>query len=154
MALLQRAEDVAGEIVGRLEAILTANGAETDVGATVYQGKLTVERDRIPCTVVIEGDDTIERGKVGGLNQVMQRYALLAYGPCDPDNPNVAAHAQIRDFKRAIFRTGGRADVTFGGKVKSVEYLGRDIGPRADGEAFVLSIIEIGVTYVEDLGSP
>jgi hypothetical protein len=40
------------------------------------------------------------------------------------------------------------------GQVKRVEYLGRDIGPRSDGEAIVLAIIEIGVQYVENVATP
>jgi len=90
---------------------------------------------------------------------VTQHYALVGYMPCDPDYPNDAAHQVISDFKRAIFRLP--ADVvdyeqvsgtrSFGGRVKSVHYLGRTIGPRADGRAIVFAMIEIAVVYVEQL---
>jgi hypothetical protein len=83
-----------------------------------------------------------------------QEYILFAYVPCDPRNPNDAAHAAIRDMKRAIFRTAGAADTRLGGKVHRVRYLGRDIGPRADGAGVVLAAIEVEGQYAEDLANP
>lgn len=155
MSLLQSAEAIAAEIKTRLLTLTVAQGAETDVGTVVYLGKRSIDKTQIPCCVLLEGDDAPERAGNQRLDyEIGQRYALLAYLPCDPDNPNTAAHAAIRDMKRAVFRTDGRADHRWGNRVRGLEYLGRDIGPRADGEAFVLAIIEIAVTYVENVASP
>lgn len=154
MALLQRAEDVAAELKTRLQAVTVANGAETDIGVSVLQGRRRLDESQIPCTVIIEGNDAPDRVNVVASYQLAQQYVLMAYLPCDPDNPNIAAHKALRDLKRAVFLTNGRPDPRWGGKVKDVEYLGRDIGPREDGSAFVLALIEVAVTYVENLAAP
>ncbi len=154
MSLLQSAGDIAAELKARLQTRTVAQGAETDIGTRVLLGKRSVDKSQIPCVVVIEGDDMPEPGNARTKYQIEQRYALLAYLPCDIDNPNTAAHAAIRDMKRAVFTTDGEADNRLADRVKKIEYLGRDIGPRADGEAFVLAIIEVAVTYVEDVATP
>lgn len=152
--LLQSAELIAAELVARLSTRTIAQGAETDLGVRVYQGRRYIDNTMIPCAVLLEGDDVPDRLNIGTQYAVDQKYVLMAYLPCDPNNPNVAAHAGIRDLKRAVFSGDGRAAHTLGNRVKTVEYLGRDIGPRADGEAFVLALIEVSVRYVEDVSSP
>lgn len=153
MATLKSAEDVADEIAARLATCTVALGAETDLGARVYRGRKTIDDSQIPCSVIIEGDDVPQDQRQAQV-ALAQRYVLFAYLACDPDNPNTAAHKGLRDLKRAIFRTDGKWHPTWGGKVKNIEYLGRDIGPRADGSGFVVAVIEIGVEYVEDLAAP
>ena len=100
---------------------------------------------------VIEGNDT-PRDRPGRIPAVSitQRFVLAAYVPCDADNPNDAAHAAVRDIKRAIFKDGG----SWGHKVSRVSYQGRDIGPRADGRPIVFVTVDIDVDYVEDLTNP
>lgn len=151
---LHSAEAVGTELSARMATRTVAQGAETNLGATVYRGRRYVDDSMIPCCVVIEGDDAPARVSVGTRYNLDQRYVLFAYVPCDPNHPNDAAHAAIRDMKRAVFSTDGQPDVKLGGKVKEVEYLGRDIGPRADGASFVLAAIEVGVTYVENVAEP
>lgn len=151
---IHSAEAVAAELKARLLTRVIAQGAETDIGAKVHLGRTKIDDTMIPCTVVIEADDQPARGRVGTQYEVTQRYIIFSYLPCDPDNPNVAAHAAIRDIKRAVFLTAGKDDVTWGGKVRQVVYQGRDIGPRADGAAFVVAAVEITVEYVERLASP
>jgi hypothetical protein len=149
-----KAEDIGTDLGARLAACTVALGAETNLGAKVYRGRRHVDDTMIPCSVVIEGDDVPGRSNVRTDVQLSQRYVLFAYVPCDPDNPNDAAHAAIRDMKRALFNTAGQPDNKLGGKVREIEYLGRDIGPRSDGAAFVLAAIEVGVEYVENLANP
>ena len=156
MTLLQRAEDIGLELSARLATRLIAGGAETDLGRVVYRGRRTIDDDMIPCTSIIEGADSVEEGE-GRLAldvRVTQQYVFLAYVPCDPANPNDAAHKAIRDMKRAIFYPGGKPDRTLGDRVKRVRYLGRDIGPRGDGAAYVVASIELTVEYVESLVAP
>jgi len=153
-ASLHTAEDIGTELSTRLAACTVALGAETDLGTRVYRGRRRIDDTMIPCAVVIEGDDVPDRGNVKTAYKLDQRYVLYAYVPCDPDNPNDAAHAAIRDLKRAVFNTGGAADPKLGGLVRDCVYLGRDIGPRADGASFVLAAIEIGVEYVENVANP
>lgn len=153
--LLQKAEDIGDEIAARLAKCTIALEAETDLGVKVYRGRRHVDDSMIPCSVVIEGDDVVERSNnVRTDYRLTQRYVLFAYVKCDPNDPNIAAHAALRDMKRAIFNTDGKPDVRWGGRVRDVEYLGRDIGPRADGAAFVLAAIEIGIEYAENVASP
>ena len=151
-ASLHRAEDVAAEIKARLETCTTTLGAETDLGVKVYQGRRRVDDDMLPCASLIEADDTPSRTRLRNEYEIAQRYVVFAYVPCDPDNPNLAAHAAIRDVKRALFPEGDEG--RFGGKVVSVEYVGRDIGPRADGAAFVVAAVEVVVRYVERICNP
>lgn len=151
------ATEVAAEIKSRLQAISTTADVPylTNIGAAVYQGKVGVDDDMPPCISIREGDDHVEStpGR-SALWQIAQKYALVSYGPCDPDDPNVAAHRQIKDMKRAIFSTNGKPDAKFGGKVQEVHYLGRTIGPRADGKPIVMAIVDIEVVYVESLALP
>ena len=79
---------------------------------------------------------------------------------CDPDNPNDMAHQIISDIKKAVFSNtdATRVDTTmgtvsFGGRVKSVHYRGRDIGPRTDGVPIVFAVVHIDVVYVEQLSA-
>lgn len=160
MSLLQSAEAISLELTNRLVAIRTANACETDAGAAVFRGKRMVDRDQIPCVAIVEGADEVVELDTRSMTTprveatITQQYVLMAYIQCDPMNPNDAAHAAIRDMKRAVFRTGGSPDRTLGKKVRRVFYRGRDIGPRADGEAFVVAVLEIAVEYVEDIANP
>lgn len=154
MTLLQRASDIAAEVSARLANVRTANGAETDLGRLVLRGRRIPDDDMIPCTVMIEGDDSPDQASVSTKIENSQRYMLFSFVPCDPDHPNDAANAAIRDLKRAIFRTDGKADVRWGNRIRRVRYRGRDIGPRADGAEFVCASIEFVVEYVEDLANP
>lgn len=153
MALLQTAEGVSDVLVARLQGVTVAQGAETDIGSKVFRGRRVIDDDLIPATVILEGEDRVQ-GQRGVLVDTEQDYHLYAYLPCDPDDPNVAAHAALRDLKRALFLTNGRPDWTWGGAVRGLHYRGKDIGPRADGASFVLVVVAIAVEYVENLASP
>ncbi len=134
-----------------LSNISQANGFETDVGTRVFRGKLKHDEDIVPYCTVIEGEDRpTDQGDENVA--VRQQYAIGAYLTCDPDNPNDAAHAAIRDIKRALFTRGeapGRRRM--GNRVKNLTYLGKDIGPRADGRAIVFGVVHIEVLFVENL---
>lgn len=149
---INTAGGVAAEIKARLATIRLSDESsfETDIGRDVMMGRRTVPDDRPPCISVIEGlDDTLEQtGKSAA--HIQQHYLIDGYDVCDPDNPNDQAHKMIRDVKRAIFGDG----LTMGGKVRKVHYLGRDIGPRADGVALVQMRVMIAVEYIEDLANP
>lgn len=156
MTVFLKSADVAAEIKTRLQAILLSNGCETDIGSQVFMGrrKLPGEADDVPCTIVTEGDDTVD--DTAGRRQtaqikVRQNYVIDGFDTCDANNPNDKAHAMIRDIKRAIFANNNRM---LDGKVFSVEYLGRDIGPRPDGVALVQARVMIAVTFAENLSDP
>lgn len=148
------AEPIGLEIKRRLELRTLALGAETNLGRKVYLGRRNIDHTSIPCVVIVEGNDTAQRDRTVTEYQVTQNYVLVACLKCDIDNPNTIAHAAIRDMKRAIFPTADRLGATFNGRVAKVEYVGREISPRADGEAFINAIIEISVTYAENLANP
>lgn len=154
MTTIFTAGAVSAELKERLSKILLANGCETDIGRDIMMGrrKIPVD-DRPPCIMVSEGmDDNMDQPGRLPLVLVSQDYIVDAFDVCDPDNPNVKAHAMIRDIKRAIF--GGQDGGTWGGKVRKVTYRGRDIGPREDGVALVRSQVMLSVEYVEDLTNP
>ena len=151
MSIYNKNADVSAAIYSRIAGITKANGAETDIGTRVFRGRRNVDESAIPCAVVIEGlDEPLDRPGKLPTASIVQRYVIAAYVPCDPNNPNDAAHQAVRDIKRAIFAGDGN----FGGRVLKVTYQGRDIGPRADGLPIVFVTVDIDVEYVEDLTNP
>lgn len=155
--MITNSADLATHITDRLKLVLAANGAETDLGARVFRGRHNVDKDVVPCCVLFEGPDSPvdQPGRASMTSvQVAPRYVLAAYVPCDPDNPNDAAHAAVRDLKRAMFRDNGAPSGNFGGRVRKVTYKGRDIGPRADGVPVVFVTVDIVVEFAEDLANP
>ena len=152
MTTLFTALEVSNSISERLQTIRIADGFQTDIGAKVMMGRRKIPGDdEPPCIIVGEGSDDVQDqpGRIPSV-LVSQDYLIDGFDECDPDNPNLKAHAIIRDIKTALFYDG----VTLGGKVKKVNYLGRDIGPRADGVALVQARVMISVEYVEDLTNP
>lgn len=151
-AALAKAGEIADAFQARLAAIRTANGCETDIGARVFQGRRAVDESVIPCAVIIEGNDvpTQQPGLRMTHVSIVQRFVVAAYVACNPDDPNVAAHAAIRDIKRAFF-TG---EPLLKNTVRKVTYRGRDIGPRADGAPFVYVQVDLDLEFVEDLANP
>lgn len=154
MAVFVRSADVAHEISTRLSTIRTANGYETEIGSNVFRGKRKLPADdEVPLCILIEGDDRVDDDagrQRTALIKVTQTYVIDGFSTCDPDNPNDAAHAMIRDIKKVLFKDGR----TFGGKVSEVVYQGRDIGPRTDGVAIVQARVVVTVSFAEDLANP
>lgn len=153
-ALLHTAESLANEIRRRLLTCTVAQGAETDLGLVVHHGQATIDVEQAPCCKLIEGDDVATRAGMRTDYEVEQRFAVIAYIPCARDTPMTAAHAGVRDIKRALFSTDGKPDARLGGTVKVIEYSGKQMGFRKEGELMVLVIVEFGVTYVENVATP
>lgn len=123
-----------------LETVTVAQGAETDLGVVVHRGRRSIDPEQMPCCVLVEGgaEPQERRGGRNGAQYVMRaEYAAHAYVPCDPDNPNVAGHAAIRDLLKALFR-----DTTLGGRLTDLSFVATDILPHVHGQAFVLVIVE------------
>lgn len=156
MTTLTRAEDVALEIQRRLKLVLVSNGAETNLGAFVSRGNRFIDITSAPCSILIEGADHVQDQTSSSGNMVVrQDYVIAAILACDIDNPNDTAHRALRDLKKAMFRSAdGTPNSTFDRQVKQVTYRGRDIQPRADGKAFVVTVFEISVEYPEKLYAP
>ena len=149
------AEQLGADLAARLAACTVAQGAETDLGLVVHRGRRKVEPEDMPCAVLVEGGDEPREELPQSTQCTMKReFVLQAYVPCDPLNPNVAGHAALRDLKRAVFRTGGVADMTLGRKVQRLAYHSADIAPRADGTGYVLAAIHITAQSYEDLANP
>lgn len=142
-----KAADLALYLTDILSTIRMANGYRTDIGQKVFRGKLSKVDDDVPCSVIVEGNDTpggsISRDAV----KITQSYVFGGYVPCDPDNPNDAAHLVLKDLKRALFQDGP----TMGGRVQKIEYQGRDIGPRPDGTAIVFAVVHVDISFAETL---
>lgn len=152
MSNYTKAADVSAEIKRRLQTMRLTNGCETDIGRDVMLGRRKIPGDdQPPCVIVLEGGDDV-RDQPGRIPTVLisQSYVIDGFDKCDPNNPNTKGHSIIRDIKRAIFA----GDATLGGAVKSVTYIGRDIGPRPDGVALVQARVMISVEFVEDLTNP
>lgn len=154
MTVFVKAEDISNEIAARISSITLVNGCETNIGTRLMRGRRKIPADdEPPCAVLIEGNDSIDdtNGRSQGARvKLRQTYMIDGFDRCDPNNPNVKAHAMIRDIKRALFN----GDRNFGGRVFEVNYLGRDIGPRPDGVGLVQARVAIEVTYAEDLANP
>lgn len=154
MTIFVRSEDIANEIVRRLEGIRLTSSCETDIGRDVQRGRRRLPGDdEPPCIQLVEGGDEVQdtAGRTHSAQiKATQMYVIDAFDVCDPNHPNVQAHKMIRDMKRAIF-FGGR---TLGGTVVEVEYMGKDIGPRPDGASLVQARVAIRVSFAEDLANP
>lgn len=152
---INTASGVAALVKERISRIKQEDGFATDIGNTVFEGKVLVADEDVPvggCVSIIEGVDTVNDrpGKIpNALIEV--RFGMVCYLHCDPNNPSTACHAAIRDVKKVIF---ANRNATFDEKVFLVKYLGKDIGPRADGAKIVMALVEISVQYVEDLSNP
>ena len=153
MTTFTSATEVGQEIAARLATITTGNGFTTNIGTTVYRGRVSVGDQDVPCVSIIEGDDDVRENpsRMNAMAHITQQYALVGYAACDPMHPNDTAHSIIKDIKRAIFKD---KDSTFARKVTAVRYKGRNIGPRADSVPIVQAVVYIEVEYVEDLTSP
>lgn len=147
---MSKASDVALALSARIAAITTANGYATNVGAQVFRGRLTIDQGDLPCSVIVEGEDTVEDGKLSGKVKLAQRYIIEGHAECDPAQPNDIAHLILADLKRAIF--GGEKN--FAGLLHDLRYVGRNIGARPDGTAIVAASVEIECVFVEDLTNP
>ncbi|MCK9985688.1 MAG: hypothetical protein AzoDbin1_02160 [Azoarcus sp.] len=155
---MSKADSIAAAVVNRLKTISLANGFGTDAGLNVYRGSLAIDPAKLPSTTLIEQEDQVEAQRVddradaaGTIDtDVLLPFVIETTGPCDPDNPNVAGHAFVRDIKRAVF--GG--DLTWGGLATHTRYVGRTIGPRADGTNLVTVTVQIRVGCVENLANP
>lgn len=149
--LLNTASGIAEELASRMATITKANGYNTDIGVRILRGRRHIDDGQVPCTVVVEGLDDVapHQSRIPQVD-ITQVHILVGYDECHPDHPNDKAHLILKDLKRAIFCDG----MTLGGKVRKVEYKGRDIGPRADGVGIVCASIEIEIKFVEDLTNP
>jgi hypothetical protein len=129
--------EVAEELTRRVSLIRLDDGYQTDIGRAdhVFRGRVHFDDDMVPCSSIIEGNDDVQPWPSARVvhAHVKQQYAVVAYVPCDIANPNDAAHKAIKDIKRAIFKTDGKPDSTWGGLVRRVTYRGRNIGPRPAG---------------------
>jgi hypothetical protein len=155
LPLLKSAEGVALALRDRLATISTASGAETDIGTRVLLGRRsTPDETQIPCVVLLEVDDIPSKTNVRTEYHVMQGFVAMAYLRCDVNDPNTAAHQAIRDIKRALFRTDGKADDRLGGQVHELLYLGKQISPREGGQRTVVAIVEVAAAFAEDVSQP
>lgn len=155
---LNTSDDIAKYLTEVLQGITTANGFQTDIGERVFRGRLKHDEDRVPYSTLIEGEDKVTSQGVQTEIVVDQDFIIGAYLPCDPDNPNDAAHKAIRDIKKAVFSSGlarrsggpGSRGQTHG-LVKELTYGGKDIGPRSDGKAIVYAVVYFTIKYPENL---
>ena len=156
-ALFKKSSDIAEYLTEVLGTIKVANGYNTDIGATVYRGRLKHDEDRVPYAVLIEGEDRPQENDGGRLDVTLEQdFVLGAYVFCNADNPNDAAHDAIADIKKAVFSSDLARRPVAGarggnGRVAKLSYRGKDIGPRADGKNIVFAVVHISVTFAEDL---
>lgn len=145
---INRLSVLAAFLADRLTEIQVVNGYVTDIGLRPFRGRRSVDASNAPCVVLIEGQDD-PQDQSGGRDQVVvkQQYAISAFVACDPDNPNDAANEAVEDITHALFREGARMD----GRVQKIDYAGRDIGPRPDGEATVQVVVHVHITIAQNL---
>lgn len=154
---MSTASTLAGAIATQLAQITKANGYATDIGTKVLRGRRRLDESHLPCTVIIESDDRVTSearsvprpGERTKAVKLAQRYTLEGHLPCDADHPNDAAHDAIADLKKAVF-----SELTLGGLVRDISYIGRVISAREDGIEVVSGAIVIELEYTEDLANP
>lgn len=148
-APINQAFEMSLYISNLLAQITVANGYNTDIGAKVLRGRRKIDDTQVPCAVMIEGEDHPGDNIGRDTLKITQDYVLGGYVRCDPDHPNDAAHLVLKDIKKALFPDS--RDLNFGGRALKVRYVGRDIGPRADGVPIVYAVVHIEVDYAEAL---
>ena len=146
--MTSKAAYIATALAARLAQVRTTNGYETNVGQVVFRGRRNTEPG--PHITLYEGEDTVKEQTLKAMVHLTQVYVAEAVDACDPDNPNDRAHQMLSDLKRAVFGS----DQTLGGLVKMVEYRGRLIGTREEGQDYCFASIRFAVEYVEDLKAP
>lgn len=146
---MSTASEIADLLAGRLSMISIDNGYQTDIGLRFFAGRRQLDESHVPCSVLVEGDDT-PKGEQRGRVLLEVSYLLEGHAACDPDHPNVVAHQIITDLKRAIFS----GDDTFDGRVAKLRYRGRQIQPREGGQATIAAGIEIALEFTELLADP
>lgn len=146
--MTSKAAQIATALAARLTQVRTTNGYETNVGQVVFRGRRNTEPG--PHITLYEGEDTVKEQTLKAMTHLTQVYVAEAVDTCDPDNPNDRAHQMLSDLKRAVFGS----DQTLGGLVKMVEYRGRLIGTREEGQGYCFASIRFAVEYVEDLKAP
>lgn len=150
MTTLNRGSDIAAYITGLLEQITKANGYNTDIGLNVMRGRRKIDDSHLPCAVIIEGEDKPD-GPSGRYEVVLdQDFVVGGYDFCDPNNPNDQGHLIVKDIKKALWNRDTQAD-NLGRRVKSCKYMGKDIGPRADGEPMIFAVVHLQVRFAETL---
>lgn len=147
MSVYNKCSDIEADLADRLAQITKANGYQTDIGTRVFRGKRKVEDSEIPCAVLIVGEDRPGDNANREAIRISQDFVLGGYHECAVDAPNDTAHKIVADIKKAVFKDGPR----LGGTVKSLEYRGKDIGPRADGVPIVFAVVHITVDFAETL---
>ena len=156
-AIFKKSSDIAEYLTEVLGTIKVSNGYNTDIGATVYRGRLKHDEDRVPYAVLIEGEDRPQENDGGRLDVTLEQdFVLGAYVFCNVDNPNDAAHDAIADIKKAVFSSNLARRPVAGarganGRVAKLSYRGKDIGPRSDGKNIVFAVVHISVTFAENL---
>jgi hypothetical protein len=154
------ASDLAEAFSDKLAQITVANGYYTDIGLRVYRGKPRIDLANVPCVVIYEAGDKVDddtqsatlaspRVKLQDV-KLMQRYFFEGHAECDPDHPNDAAHRIIADLKRALFAGDRSCD----SKVRTLQYKGRSIGRREDGQSIINASIVVDAEIVENLAAP
>lgn len=158
--IFKKSSDISQHLAEIMAGVTTAAGYKTDIGVKVFRGKWKHDEDSVPYSVVFEGDDDVQNHTNIRDVAVRQEFILAGYVECDPDNPNDAASDVVADIKRAIFTSdlvpapavaGNRG--LGAGRVKSVSYLGKQIGARSDGsdKTFVYGVVRISILFAEDL---
>ena len=145
-----KSSQIAAYLKTALSQIRVANGYETDIGRKVLDGRRKTDETYVPYCVLIEAEDRPTPASPHGTEHAIEQdYVFGAYVECDPDHPNDAARAVIRDIKRALW--GGDNGTNLGWQVQRFKYQGRDIGPRLDGEPVVFAVVHATAVYVEDI---
>lgn len=154
---MSKQNDIIEALRDRLSLIRIANGYASDIGATVFRGRRSISLDHLPCCSIMEAEDEIEKQSpgTGAVHTAPVVFATLpvtieAHATCDPDHPNVTAHALVADIKRAIFS----GDLTFGNLATHTQYIGRNVGDRESGTDVAFAQVLIKIGCVEDLANP
>jgi hypothetical protein len=147
---MSKANDIAEAIKARIETIRTANGYATDIGQTVHRGRRQLET---PDTATLyEGEEDASKPRaVPYTATAIINFTIEACAHCDPDNPDIAGHILIADIQRAVFSD----DNTLSGLLsETIQYAGRVIQPRIDGQSIVNVQVRLQATYTLTPATP
>lgn len=149
--VLNKGSEIAEYLTEVLSQITRANGYHTDIGQRVLRGRRKIDDSYLPCVVIIEGEDKTT-GEADSRMEIAvdQDYVFGGYAHCDPDNPNDVGHLIVKDIKKALWNRAVHSG-NLGRRVRTFKYMGKDIGPRADGEPMVFAVVHAQARFAEAL---
>lgn len=152
---MSKHNEVAEALCAQLRLIRTNKGYATDAGRHLFRGKATaLSSEQIPACILFEDEEEILSQKGQPVTcQVRVPYVAELTVECDPENPNIAAHAAASDVCRVLW-PDPQPPALKALLNEPPAYAGRHILPRKEGQNLVTVQVKFNATFVFNPGNP